>query len=463
MKNLAIIVLILLGVALISCESKTENSSAWIQQNSNGIALSDTTSYQDLEFLKGILKEKRIIFLGESAHGVAEYTILKSRLIRYLHKELDFDILVFESNSADAFAADYFDSYTNVDSTVYNSISTLWHVEEIIPLFRYIKATHSTNNPLILQGVDITQSNGSYAFSKFLYRLIFPIDSIYAKEIKRKDSIFSALGVRKWTIGNIFTENENQRFNRIKKERLSDYASLKEYIIQNRDQFDVATDREIEASLFFLQSRINFIYWSNRDSTYMVDALKGSRYERVPLQKLHSAYRDYLMSQNLKFLATQLFPDKKIIVWSQNAHIKKFPFRMAYELNRLFPTYSISLHCFSGQGDWTFGQGFDGVHPDSMIYQFITPQDPLSIAQLLHTSSQEITFMDMASQSQNPANSWMFKIAKTHDWDGSSLDGEENIRDVWDALILVNNITTPTYLEFEYDYLNQEIRGYNKR
>lgn len=428
-----------------------------------GISLSDTTSYQDLEFLKDILKDKRIIFLGESAHGVAEYTILKSRLIRYLHEELDFNVLAFESNSADAFAADYFNSYTNVDNTIYNSISTLWQVEEIIPLFRYIKATHSTNNPLILQGVDITQSNGSYAFSKFLYQLIFPVDSIYAKEIKSKDSIFSAVGVRKWTIGNIFTEKENQWFRNIKKERLSDYASLKEYILQKRNQFDTSTDREVEASLFFLQSKIDFIHWSDRDSAYMADALKGSRYVGLSLQKLHSAYRDYLMSQNLKFLAEYLFPEKKILVWSQNAHIKKFPFRMAYELNKLSPTYSVSLHCFSGQGDWTFGQGFDGTNPDSMIYQFITPQDPLSIAQLLHTTSQEITFVDMLNQSQHPENSWMFKIAKTHDWDGRKLDEEENIRNVWDALILVNNITTPKYLEFEYEYLNREVKGYNKR
>ena len=178
-------------IILISCESKTEKWSKWMKENSHGIDLSDTTNYQDLNFLKDLLKDKRIVFLGESGHGVAEYTILKSRIIRYLHEEMNYDILAFESNAGDAFAADYFNSYQNVDSSIYNSISTLWHVEQIVPLFRYINSTHSTDNPLIVQGVDITTSNGSYAFSRFLYKLIHQIDPVYAAEIQYKDFYYS--------------------------------------------------------------------------------------------------------------------------------------------------------------------------------------------------------------------------------------------------------------------------------
>ena len=136
---------------------------------------------------------------------------------------------------------------------------------------------------------------------------------------------------------------------------------------------------------------------------------------------------------------------------------------MSFELNNVTHTYSIALFCFSGKGDWTFGQGFDGTNPDSMTYEFITPQDPLSIGQILHASGHEITFIDMQNQIENAGNSWMFNISKTHDWDGSGLEELENIRSVWDALILVNSTTTPEYLEFEYDYLDQNIKGYNKR
>ena len=136
---------------------------------------------------------------------------------------------------------------------------------------------------------------------------------------------------------------------------------------------------------------------------------------------------------------------------------------MSYELNSIAPTYTIALFCYSGQGDSTFGQGFDGTNPDSMVYDFITPQDPLSIAQLLHPSTHEITFIDLENQRRGEGNSWMFDTAKTHDWDGSGLEELENIRSVWDAIILVDKTTTPIYLEYQYDYLPRNVSGYNKR
>ena len=463
--NMKILVYIYLvfGIVLISCKSKNKKWREWIIENSHSIDISDTTNYQDLGFLKDLLKDKRIVFLGESGHGVAEYTILKSRIIRYLHEEMNFDILAFESNAADGFAADYFNSYQNVDSTIYNSISTLWHVEQIVPLFRYINSTHSTDDLLIVQGVDITLSNGSFAFSRFLYKLILQINPVYAIEIMQKDSIFSAFGVKKWTIGNLFTADERELYRNLSKERLTDYTSLKKYIEENRHQFPEGYDREIGAALFYLQSRIDFIHWSNHDSLYMANAFKGTEYKIKSESKLFSAYRDYLMAQNLQFLAKYLFPEKKIIVWGQNAHIKKYPFRMYAELNKFAPSYSIGIFSYSGEGDWTFGQGFDGTNPDSMIYQFKTPQDALSIAQLLHASGHDITFIDMLNHKETEGNSWMFKIAKIHDWDGSNLEEEENIRNTWDALILINSTTTPKYLEFQYDYLDNNIKGYNKR
>lgn len=66
------IIVILFSISLISCQSKTEKWKGWIQENSHGIALSETSNFEDLSFLKEILKDKRIVFLGESGHGVAE-------------------------------------------------------------------------------------------------------------------------------------------------------------------------------------------------------------------------------------------------------------------------------------------------------------------------------------------------------------------------------------------------------
>ena len=50
----------------------------------------ESNSFTDLDMLKPLLQDKRIVFLGESSHGVAEFNLAKTRLIQFLHKEMGY-------------------------------------------------------------------------------------------------------------------------------------------------------------------------------------------------------------------------------------------------------------------------------------------------------------------------------------------------------------------------------------
>ena len=60
---------------------------------------------RDLIFLKEVLKDKRIVLLGEQSHGDGATFEAKVRLIKFLHQELGFTILSFESGLYDNFKA----------------------------------------------------------------------------------------------------------------------------------------------------------------------------------------------------------------------------------------------------------------------------------------------------------------------------------------------------------------------
>jgi erythromycin esterase len=105
MKKLHFVGLLLLLGSLIALGQNNSEWDKWIKSNSYGLALSDTGNYQDLSNLKNILKDNKVVFLGENSHGVSEFTLLKSRMIRYLHDSLGFDVLAFESNASDAYYA----------------------------------------------------------------------------------------------------------------------------------------------------------------------------------------------------------------------------------------------------------------------------------------------------------------------------------------------------------------------
>jgi erythromycin esterase len=427
----------------------------WIKNNSHAISITDTNSFQDLAFLNEVLKDKNIVFLGENSHGVSEFTLLKSRMIRYLHQELGFDVLAFETNAADAYAANLILPSTDALTSIYNSISTLWHVDEIVPLFTYIKGTYATKNPLNIAGIDITMSNGSYSFSRLLYDLISPVNSTYAKEVLKSDSIFSRSGVRGWTIGNILSQEEKNSFKTLRGKQILEYSILIDFINKNKDKFPRSKSKEVTAAKFYLQSRIDYIYWMNKDSAYMAD--------RIPLKdpkmnftKLYSRYRDYMMSQNLKFLTETEYPGKKIIVWAQNAHISRRVLRMPADSSYSKFTYTIGLYCYSGIGDFYFGQAFDGSDPDSLRYVFKTPTDSNSIETILHSSNYNNVFVDMLHQDKSDGNSWMFELSKSTDWGGTETSEDWNIRSVFDGLILVNRISPPKYLKYDYEYLRRK-------
>jgi len=61
------------------------------------IASPETTTYEDLHFLKDELGEKRMVMLGELTHQYGNIFEMKARVLEYLHKELGYTTLAMES------------------------------------------------------------------------------------------------------------------------------------------------------------------------------------------------------------------------------------------------------------------------------------------------------------------------------------------------------------------------------
>lgn len=55
-------------------------------------------NFQDLNVLKEAIGEASLVLLGEQDHGDAPTFLAKTRIIKFLHQEMDFDVLVFESD-----------------------------------------------------------------------------------------------------------------------------------------------------------------------------------------------------------------------------------------------------------------------------------------------------------------------------------------------------------------------------
>ena len=91
--------------------------------------------------------------------------------------------------------------------------------------------------------------------------------------------------------------------------------------------------------------------------------------------------------------------------------------------------------------------------PFHEFYDFNTALlDSNSIEKIMYNSGFENTFVDMKYQVKNKGNSWMFEKSKSSGWDGNNPEEEENLRNIFDGLILINHTSAPKYLKYSYEY-----------
>jgi erythromycin esterase len=93
MKNYFLTALALLFLSNLGFSQEADLSELTI------ISLEDKTSQNpyDLESLRELIADMRIVLLGEQTHGDGATFDAKVELIKFLHDELGFDIVAFES------------------------------------------------------------------------------------------------------------------------------------------------------------------------------------------------------------------------------------------------------------------------------------------------------------------------------------------------------------------------------
>ena len=168
--------------------------SDWIKANHSAFTSieADNTDYSDLMFLESILNGKTLVQMGENCHGVSEFNKMKVRLIKFMHEVLGYQVIAFESSIYECNMAELNSNELSSNDLIRSSIFGVWHCDETMELFNYIKSTQSTNNPLILAGFDVQKSSsfGIANRSDMFYDVVAKIDPDYGESVLEKDKTF---------------------------------------------------------------------------------------------------------------------------------------------------------------------------------------------------------------------------------------------------------------------------------
>lgn len=178
-------ILLLLITALVAPAEDAERVK-WLAEHSHPVRTIDPedADFSDLQFLKSVIGEARVVQLGDQTHGDGATIHARSRMVRFLHEQMGFDVLVWEGGF---FACEEMNDALQGEAPLDRAIRQGLHPisaesGHLFPLFRYIRSTFGTDRPLRQTGLDIQDFLGDpRAFPALLRKLFSRIDALDAE------------------------------------------------------------------------------------------------------------------------------------------------------------------------------------------------------------------------------------------------------------------------------------------
>lgn len=261
----------------------------------------------DLGFLKNELKGVQVVQLGEASHGTAEFSLMKVRLVRYLHEELGYNTLALEAGTLEAGLAGLKRADLSAPALMESVMFAGMHGKEMLSLFEYLKSKPK----LKLIGLDPQFSSNEVL--------------TLAPQAVQDKTLADTFAKR---LGEPYQYRNQPDQDQFRKQRDAYLAWLKGV---GRDLSSASSSPQVFVLKVGIEGLIK--YWN---------------YEPGTPQMSLFARRDEVLFDNLMAQA----PNQKVIVWAHNGHIGK---GIGYKILGDFlveqykqKTYSIGLFARSG-------------------------------------------------------------------------------------------------------------------
>ncbi len=357
--------------ATVFCQN--ENAIKWLNKNAIKIKTAEAEhGFTDLMPIKEILKDKRIVGLGEATHGTREFFQMKHRMLEFLVKEMGFRYFAIEANLTEAYAVNDYVMYGKGDpqKALDGLYFWTWNTKEVMAMIQWMRTYNNDKedkDKVRFYGFDMqAQPVAMTAFYNYLLR----VDSIYANEIKEVVTRIKGL--------------EDIPANSAALESAVEVRKMFAHLDDNKGNYVSATsDKEFEMEKHNLVIVAQYLTMMSEHDT------------AVMCQK-----RDSCMSENVRWLMNLEGATGKFVLWAHNGHIAKDwvssdGLTMGYYLKKYYKDdyYALGFDFYQGS--------FQSTANKKGLMEFHYTVKDNSTGFIFSQAKQKIFFFDLAGAEKN--------------------------------------------------------------
>ncbi|WP_206483883.1 erythromycin esterase family protein [Thalassotalea sp. G2M2-11] len=258
------------------------------------VSLTDDQDFSDLSQFGKQIRNKNIVYLDELTHGEHEVFALKSRLVKYLHQQHGFDVLLLESGFFDVQEIWKNTQQSLASQALGNVFFAYAKDQAFLSLLNYIDQQRASSNPLAVTGFD-GRLSGEQSIKHFVHRLKSQLDKLpQAQQLLANWPVFSKMlqaSIARKPLS--FSNNETK--------------GLLQHGYHIIDAL-IAADKQPQLD----------------SPAYFARLLAGVlRLIEVDYQIRRFDEHDLVMANNIDWLLTHVYPNKKVIIWGHYVHVNK--------------------------------------------------------------------------------------------------------------------------------------------
>ena len=318
----------------ILAQPQSNLAATWLNKNCIPVKyVKAENSLDDLNPLKDLIGDARIVSLGECTHGSSEIFSMKHRMLEYLVKEKGFTIFSIEANMPEAYALNEYivEGKGDPRKLMAGMHFWTWNTQEVLDMIEWMKKYNETAKTKIqFTGFDmqftVTASKLVRAYLNSKHPDVLYLLNEYDSVIEKKQT----------------GKNESPK----------NYARLK----------------TISAMLFDTLSAINTNNTDNQFNWVLQNAKILNQFSGNFFGK---PSRDESMAENIRWILDNN-PGQKIVLWAHNEHIRmqkdKFGVvRMGNYLKDRYGDSLISIGFSTEEGTYTAATRGKGVDSSNIL------------------------------------------------------------------------------------------------